>query len=418
MSPDEFDPDHFAHQLKYYRKKEGLTQAALAARLETDVRNIRRWENAEVRPRPATMQKLYSILKESERSMNRRDLFRIGFKIIPASLLLQESHHLLIKDIVVSSKPVLSREEEYEAIETMVETCWLLLPHFSNIIGTNHLAFVQRFKEDMSISMRDSPNNDRFSKALIQARLVEGRLLYAMKRLEDAKGAYNDAIQLAREKSHYLLTSAGYGWYANFLIDSGESGKALDHLWEARKLAEQGHAPPIFRSWIFATEADAWSNLCYDPHANQEEAKKSRLFLNRALEEMEKPPQARLPFRIPYDEDWMYGYEGTVFAHIGEAQKAQNALKKGLSNLSPQKKVFRQWGFYKDLVISQSQEDKLEEACASAREMLDIAMQTKAPMERHRSIKTINDFLGCWNDHCLVKDLRDEFHLFDADFNY
>ena len=40
----------FSNKIKYYRERKNMTQQELAERLETDVRNIRRWENGEAYP--------------------------------------------------------------------------------------------------------------------------------------------------------------------------------------------------------------------------------------------------------------------------------------------------------------------------------------------------------------------------------
>ncbi len=100
-----------------------------------------------------------------------------------------------------------------------------------------------------------------------------------------------------------------------------------------------------------------------------------------------------------------------LYTHIASYQNAQKALYAGIHDLG-QARMFRKWGFYKDLVISQSAEGHLEEACASARAMFTIAQQTQAPMELWRSSDTVRQhLLPRWSDQPLVKDLIEEFEL-------
>ncbi len=52
-----------AKNIKYYRKKLGLLQTDLAARIGISLATLRRWEAGEIRPKSSTMEKLSEVLR-------------------------------------------------------------------------------------------------------------------------------------------------------------------------------------------------------------------------------------------------------------------------------------------------------------------------------------------------------------------
>jgi transcriptional regulator with XRE-family HTH domain len=391
----------FPQQLKKYRRNQKLTQAATAEQLNVATKTVQRWEQGRNTPHFAHQQNFVKHFQRNEASMKRRDLFHTALLASISFAPLQENRLSGLADIL-ALETVPSPQNEQAAIEAIIDSCWLLLPHFSNTIGTKHLAFVQDFRRKMGETLKES-SDPRFAEALCQVEQVEGRLLYAMKRLDQASYAYRHSIKIAKDFQKPLLEAIGLAWYSNFLIDVKRAPEALDPVNRDNELTRYGHATPIVRSWIFATEADAW--------ANQKRSVESQRALYAAEEWMKMTGPAHEPYRIPYDKEWVYGYQGTVYAHIDAHQNAQSALHAGITDLG-QAKVFRKWGFYKDLVISQSAEGKLEEACASAYNMCMIAKQTQAPMELWRSYDTIREhLLQRWSEHPLAKNLLEEFDL-------
>lgn len=391
----------FPQQLKNYRKSQDLTQADIAEQLDVNSKTVQRWEAGKTTPRLVHWQHLVEHFKRNEASMKRRDFLHAALLASISFAPFQESRLSGLANLL-SAERVPSPESEQAAIDAIVDSCWLLLPHFSNTVGTNHLAAVQDLRKKISGSLQES-SDPRFAEALCQVEQVEGRLLYAMKRLKDASAIYRHAIQVARDFNNPLLEAIGLTWYSNFLIDTKQAPRALDPVEEAERMTKFGRATPLVYSWIFATKADAW--------ANQKRPTESQRALHQAVSLMEKTGAGRKEYRIPYDKEWVFGYQGTVYAHIDCYGNAQNALYSGITGLG-QAKVFRKWGFYKDLVISQSGEGHLEEACASAHEMLTIAEQTQAPMELWRSSDTVCRYLlQRWPDQPLVKDLIEEFGL-------
>lgn len=55
----------YKNQIKFYRELSNITQQELAEKLDTNVRNIRRWENGEALMDVLTALKLAKILRTS-----------------------------------------------------------------------------------------------------------------------------------------------------------------------------------------------------------------------------------------------------------------------------------------------------------------------------------------------------------------
>jgi tetratricopeptide (TPR) repeat protein len=315
-----------------------------------------------------------------------------------------------LAELLTPATAYLPIEEELSIVETLTKTCWQLLPHRANVVDRGHLDYVRGYRQRLASwleSSPDSPHRLRLAGAISEIMQVEGGLLYALKRLDEAEKSYRAAIRIAHEAGNFLLEAIGLTWLGNFLIDSGQAGRAFAPVEAARGKAEKGSATPLVRAWIVATEADAWANQREEHRA----AYKCEIALDKAAELtcLGGIEQERYP--VPYDHPWLFGYRGTVYAHLGhpqDARKAQSELEQGLASLGPAD-TFRQWGFYNDLVIAHSLEKHVEEACHCARLAMNIAEQTKAPVYLQRAQDTTQQFLKPWKESPIVKNLVEEF---------
>ncbi len=289
------EPFPFSQQLRSYRRSSVITQAEAAEQLGVSSKTVQRWERGKSRPRPVHRRNFAGLLKRNEACMKRRAFLHAA---LLASLSFAPAQENLLSELagIFAVERVPSPEQEQAALHALVDACWLLLPHFSNTVGTRHLARVQDFRKNLNVNLQES-SDPRLAEALCQIEQVEGRLLYAMKRLKDASYIYQHAIQVAKEFNNPVLEAIGLTWYSNFLIDTKQASQALAPAEEARRITSFGRATPLLRSWIFATGADTWANL--------QRPTESQRALSQAVSLMDQTTPLSSEYRIPYDKEWV-----------------------------------------------------------------------------------------------------------------
>jgi tetratricopeptide (TPR) repeat protein len=345
--------------------------------------------------------------------MKRRDFFRnaLAMSLTFATPSQQLDLHRLT-ELLSPATASLSIREELSLVEMLTKTCWQLHPHLANVVDCRHLSYVGSYRQLLQSWLDNSPGSpidSRLASAISEIAQVEGGLLYELKRLDEAETCYRYAIQLAQKAGNLQLEAIGLARLSNFLIDAGQAGKASAPVEAARKIAKKVGATPLVRAWIVATEADAWAN---QPEVHGA-AYKCEVALARAAELTSSIGSEQERYPVPYDYPWLFGYKGTVYAHLGrpqDASRAQCELEQGLRSLGPAS-TFRQWGFYKDLVIAHSLEKNVDEACHCARLAMNIAEQTNAPMYLQRAQDTTQQVLKPWKDSLIVKGLMEEFRV-------
>jgi tetratricopeptide (TPR) repeat protein len=277
------------------------------------------------------------------------------------------------------------------------------------VVDLRHLDYVRSYRQKLASWLTSSPGspiNSRLTEAISEIAQVEGRILYSLGRLDEAGGSYQTAIRAARESGNVLLEAIGLAWFSNFLIDTGQAERASAPAEAARRKAEKGGATPLVCAWLASTEADAWSNQPGLYRVGYQ----CDVALDRAAELMRSVGSEQERYPVLYDHPWTFGYRGTVCAHLGRPREAQSELEQGLAALGPAH-LFRQWGYYKDLVIAYSLDKHVDEACHCARQAMNIAEQTKAPMEMQRTQNTAQQFLKPWEESPMVKNLMEEFRV-------
>jgi transcriptional regulator with XRE-family HTH domain len=396
--------------IKYYRYSWHLTQEQFAEQFGFDPRTVRRWESGTAKPRTKNRQKLATCLRAREDSMDRRNFFRKAAALsLTFAAPYQEQQLDSFTKLLSPATTSLSIDEELSLVETLTKTCWQLLPHQANVVDRRHLDYVREYRQKLASWLNNSPGSSidsQLASALSEVVQIEGTLLFALKRPSEAEKCYRTAIQVAHEAGNFLLEAIGLTWFSNFLIDTNQAGRASAPVEAAKRKAEKGGATPLVHAWIVAAEADAW--------ANQSKIHGATYKCERALDKtselthMGGIEQERYP--VPYDHPWLFGYRGTVYAHLGrsqDARRAQSELKQGLASLGPTN-TLRQWSFYKDLVITHSLDKNVDEACHCARIAMNIAEQTKAPMYLQRIQDTAQQFLKPWETSSIVKNLMEE----------
>jgi len=379
-------------------------------RLGLDPCGIRRWKSGKVKPSMNYQQKPDPSVKEGENTMDRRAFFRraLALSVTFAAPGLRPDLLRFTESLMLTTTS-LSREEELSLVETLTQTYWQLLPHRADRVDRRHLGDVQSYRHILEAWLDSAPGASamRLGKALSEVTLVEGWLLHALNRQNEAEQACQAAILIAHHVGNVQLEAIGVTWLCNFLIDTGQAHRVVDRVQAARRKAEKAGATPLMQAWMAATEADAWANQ----REGYRTAYHSEVALDRAVALTPSGASESEPYPIPYDLPWLYGYRGAVYVHLGHnAQRAQSELERGLASLGPGL-MFRRWGFYHDLLIAHSLGKQVEEACQCARLAMNVAEQTQAPIFLRRVQDTTHQFLKPWKESQAVRDLLEEMRL-------
>jgi tetratricopeptide (TPR) repeat protein len=395
-----------SESIKHYRQSWDLTQEQFAEKFDVVPRSVQRWESG-VMPRTKHRQKLAPCEKAGEDQMKRRDFFQ-GFLATSLTFATPSQVPNLLQslEIIAPATARPSIREELSIVETLTKTCWQLLPHVANAVDSRHLNYIQGYRRLLESWLKSSPGSSidlRLTEAIGEIAQVEATLFYATKHLERAEKSYLDAIRAAHESGNLLLEAVGLAWFGNFLIDTSQANRASAPLEAASLKAKRGGATPTVKAWIAASQADAWARQ------PQKDVYNCEVALGRAETFASSIRSGQEPYPVPYDSAWSLGYKGSCYVRIGRLQEAKAALEQGVRLLGTG--MHRRAAFYKDFVIAHSLEKNVEAACSSARLAIQIAKDTKAPMELQDAQDAMQEFLQPWKDSSLVKSLSEEFRV-------
>jgi DNA-binding XRE family transcriptional regulator/tetratricopeptide (TPR) repeat protein len=292
------------------------------------------------------------------------------------------------------------KEAAVSQIEALTEQYWLLLPATSNVVSHDLFMVVDGYLRTLQTLLSGPSHTSaerHISCAISAVAQVAGTMLYVLKSYAQAENRFALAIEFAQRAENEPLEAVALGRIGNFYVDTGKAQKALDPLETANRLAARS-ATPTIRSWLAASEADAYAHLGRDADCSKA--------LSRAEDHAEQIWTGQDPYHTLFDHPKLEAFKGACYVRLNrphDASKALACLNTALRQVHSARLIERST-LLRDIAIAHSLDKNIEQACQIASQALAIAEQTHSPNYAQRLQDFSERYLRDWKSTSAVKN--------------
>ncbi len=242
--------------------------------------------------------------------------------------------------------------------------------------------------------------------ALAESALLAGRIEFFDLRDPDAAAdTFIRAMQFAEEAKDQLLGAAIIAHAAFVPGWAGQRDAAVERVAAARAYARRAGAPPLFRAWIDAVEAECLTR-CGDTSA-------ALAAISRGEQHLIDEPGSPLPVWM----DWftpirLAAFKGNTQLVAGQIRRARDTLTEALGQL-PETDTKQRSVISADLAAVEVAAEDIPAACTRAGEALDALAEVwyATGMDRVRAVRRA---LRPWQNDPCVKELDDRLYGWSA----
>ncbi len=282
-----------------------------------------------------------------------------------------------------------------EELETITASYWRLCANTSlDLLGN----VSEHFRMIVSLFQRTLPRKtaQRLFSLSGESAQILGKTLFDLQEYTLAWSYYMFSLKAAQAASNHDLWGTGIGRMILLFIYWEQPQNALPLLQDVRQLSIRNNNVTC---WLAVVEAEVYAHLG-DVESCQKALKVAKDILKDELLEEDR-------YATGFSTSRLAGYEGACFVRLHQPDRALPALQQALSLLDSQS-IRRRSTILTDMGIAYAQQGNIQRACQLASQALSITKQTKSRAVLER-IRMVHSELEEWKEINEVRDLKKQF---------
>lgn len=390
--------------LRFEREKRGWSQRRVAEQLDTSEDMVSRWERGERTPIPFFQEKLCNLFGKNAVELgfienkfllvNQENIFsstldnntvnRQEMDILPGAAnsvtgALAPSSVLTDIDVLSHLSSILSKsstvgEKEINYLDQQTRLYWRAREEYVFPANILYNRVIQHINDITAFLIRSLLPITRqyLCEIVCRAVLLAGVLLYDMGHYEKARQHYMVASQAASEANNFILQALVWGWMSFTWTYAKQYNDALHCIQRANHYVTQTPDSAV-QAWLGAMEAEIQAHL-----QNRNACLQSLIHMERGFG---TSPSQTISYLFEFNPVLLLGYKGVCLQHIYQKQQpethhfleeAKEALEQALQSNAPLK---RKLYYLTDLAGVYAHQGEVERACYYTSQTISLILQ-------------------------------------------